>query len=78
MAEKYTGEMKPGKNNVVEKPEKGRHFEVTFLQNRRFELALGRKTYIFETGRNRAILTEDQVQHPDFKQQLAYFSVREI
>ena len=52
-------------------------FEVTFIQNRSFELKIGRKWYFFGPyGSN--TLTQSEINHPDFKQQSVYFNVKEI
>jgi hypothetical protein len=76
---KYSGEMQADANHSVAKagkPEK--RFEVTFTQNRRFELKIGRRFIVFDGKNKSTVLSADEVNHPDFVQQRSYFSVREV
>jgi len=66
--------IKDGDFNIGKKSKK---YEVTFRQNRSFELMIGRKIFFFLNGNRKAILTKNQINHPDFKQQARYFSVKE-
>jgi len=52
-------------------------YEITFNQNRSFELTISRKTFFFEPY-SKETLTEIEINHPDFKQQSQYFNVKEI
>lgn len=68
MAEKVTGEAK------VEKVAKERTFPVTFRGTRKFDLHIGRKMYTFK-GKETKNLLKSEIDHPDFKQAIKYFSV---
>ena len=52
-------------------------FSVTFNQNRSFELKIGRKWFFFEPYSSE-ILTQIEINHPDFKQQSGYFNIKEL
>jgi hypothetical protein len=52
-------------------------YEVTFNENRSFELTIGRKTYFFDPY-SKQILSQDEINHPDFIQQSRYFNIKEI
>lgn len=62
----------------IEKKKIDKRFEVSFRQNRSFELRIGRKTIFFLDGEKKAILSESEINHPDFIQQKDYFSVKEV
>lgn len=52
-------------------------FQVTFNQNRSFELKIGRKMFFFSPY-STEILTREEINHPDFKQQSRYFNVKTL
>ena len=60
-------------DTVIEK----KMYRATFSQNRSFELSIGRKMFFFEPYSSND-LTEEEINHSDFKQQSEYFSVKEI
>lgn len=57
--------------------EEDKTFQVTFNQNRSFELKIGRKWFFFEPYSSE-ILTQAEINHPDFKQQSGYFNIKEL
>lgn len=52
-------------------------YEVSFNENRSFELTIGRKTYFFEPY-SKQTLSQDEINHSDFIQQSGYFNIKEI
>lgn len=64
------------KNAPVQSVDK--KYVVTFKYNRSFDLTIGNKFYHFEPSESKDIFTDVDINHPDFKQQQDYFSVREI
>lgn len=76
MAEKKeikTGELKQPKKTAV----KEKKFLITFRGNRKFELYIGRKYFIFN-GRESKEITEKEYNHPHFKAQLKYFAIKGV
>ena len=51
-------------------------YSLTFLQNRSFELKIGRKLYRFEPYQTIGGFTDSQINSADFKQQEKYFVVK--
>lgn len=54
-----------------------KRFNVTFNQNRSFELKIGRKWFFFEPYTSQT-LTQAEINHSDFKQQSGYFNIKEL
>ena len=77
MAEKYSGAKKTLPNEEVNKGKGNRTYQITFNQNRSFDLHVNRQVLLFREEKSQ-IVTEDFINHPDFIQQSGYFTIKEI
>jgi hypothetical protein len=75
--EKFLGTKDEKREGIKEKFCATKDYTVTFRQNRTFELKLGRNEYRF-TGRESKNMSKEQVDHPDFTEELKkYFVIKE-
>lgn len=61
--------------NTEKKKPKKKMKKIIFRQNRKFDLHIGRKIYVFR-GTEEKELSEEELNHPDFLQVSHYFTIK--
>lgn len=69
--------MESEKKSEKKETKKAKGYDVTFRQNRRFELYVGREMFTFDPNERSMTLPEDIVEHPDFIKVEEMFTVKE-
>ena len=62
---------------IIEEVVKEKQFNITFMQNRSFDLHIRHTVYHFEPNETKTV-NEFVINHPDFKQQEKLFNITEV